>query len=133
MECYVFFTAFVVIPLSSLTVSFFYFHQDIMGGYYEGGNRIIRPFAPKPNKIDFGEMLSQWSSILKRVAITSKTRPRKSLIPESESAAPIPSNIIPAHTVTSMLKRLASDVFGPAPHPSKRVKRALPKAKPSKF
>ncbi|GAA0168203.1 hypothetical protein LIER_22971 [Lithospermum erythrorhizon] len=78
---------------------------------------IYATFASKPNEIDFGEMLSERHSIFTRVAITSKIKPNESLIPVLGSTPPLPTSTIPAHVVSSVLKRLASEISGPNTNP----------------
>ncbi|GAA0186213.1 hypothetical protein LIER_33501 [Lithospermum erythrorhizon] len=77
----------------------------------------------KPAEIDFDEMLSERPSLFTRVAITTKTRPRESLAPESAPAS-IPTILIP-----SMLKRMATEIPSSTSRPSKRTKTSSLKKK----
>ncbi|GAA0174158.1 hypothetical protein LIER_27604 [Lithospermum erythrorhizon] len=65
------------------------------------------------------------------VVITSKTKPRESLVPLPASAAPLSTGIL-AILIPSMLKRMAKEIPASTSRPSKRTKTSAPKQKPLK-
>ncbi|GAA0154548.1 hypothetical protein LIER_12495 [Lithospermum erythrorhizon] len=73
-----------------------------------------------PAGFDFDEMLSEQPSLFPRVAITTKTKPRASMVAESTPASPPVA--ISAILIPSMLKRLEKDVPASTSQPSKRAK-----------
>ncbi|GAA0141728.1 hypothetical protein LIER_35447 [Lithospermum erythrorhizon] len=83
----------------------------------------------KSNESDFDEMLSERPPLFTRMAITTKTKPRDSMVPESTSAAPLPSTVIVAPVVNSILKRMVKDIHASTSRPSNRLKKSLPKKK----
>ncbi|GAA0149571.1 hypothetical protein LIER_43064 [Lithospermum erythrorhizon] len=83
----------------------------------------------KPNEIDFEEILSERPSHFKRVVITSKAKPRESMVPESASATPLPITTIAAPTVNSILKSMAKDILASTSQLSKQLEKSVTKKK----
>ncbi|GAA0140742.1 hypothetical protein LIER_02037 [Lithospermum erythrorhizon] len=88
-----------------------------------------------PTDVDFDDMVSDRPSFFPRVTITTKTKPRASLVPESTSAPPqatasTPSPTIPLAKIPLMLKRLAREPPASDSQPGKRVKIPAPKKVP---
>ncbi|GAA0158682.1 hypothetical protein LIER_15640 [Lithospermum erythrorhizon] len=103
------------------------------------------PSDPPSWSVDFNDMVSDWPTLFPRVAITSKTKPRASMIPASSSTTPLasgpsppaPANpptttnspSIPLAKIPSMLKRLAREPPPSGSQPIKQLKVSAPKKK----
>ncbi|GAA0158498.1 hypothetical protein LIER_15506 [Lithospermum erythrorhizon] len=85
--------------------------------------------------VDFDDMVSDRPSLFCRVAITTKTKPGASMVPESTSTTPQatgsnpPQTTIPLAKIPSMLKRLAGEPPASNSQPTKRAKVPAPKKK----
>ncbi|GAA0182964.1 hypothetical protein LIER_30468 [Lithospermum erythrorhizon] len=85
-----------------------------------------------PADVDFDDMVSDRPTLFTRVAITSKTKPMASMVPESSSIPPSATSATPPTTlpptsilyanVPSMLKRLAREPPTSGSQPVKRIK-----------
>ncbi|GAA0173040.1 hypothetical protein LIER_26740 [Lithospermum erythrorhizon] len=68
-----------------------------------------------------------------RVKITSKVKPRESMVPlDFAPATPLPSTAVAVPQVRPILKRIASEFPIATSQPSKKAKKAVPSKKPSK-
>ncbi|GAA0157435.1 hypothetical protein LIER_14703 [Lithospermum erythrorhizon] len=78
-----------------------------------------------PQLVDFDDMLMERPFLFTRVAITPKTKPRESLIPEAVSSSPSATGVaLPTPSINPLLKRMASDAPTTS-QPSKRAKKSL--------
>ncbi|GAA0175146.1 hypothetical protein LIER_28381 [Lithospermum erythrorhizon] len=81
-----------------------------------------------PADVDFDDMVSDRPSPFSRVAITTKMKPRASMVPKSTFATPLasdshhPPTKVPVPKILSMLKRLAKETPTSSSKPTKRVK-----------
>ncbi|GAA0168182.1 hypothetical protein LIER_22954 [Lithospermum erythrorhizon] len=79
-----------------------------------------------PQLVDFNDMLMDRPSLFTRVAITTKTKPRESLVPEAVSSSPLPSGAtLPTPSINPLLKRMASDAPPATQHPKKAKKSSV--------
>ncbi|GAA0174432.1 hypothetical protein LIER_27822 [Lithospermum erythrorhizon] len=78
----------------------------------------------EPQLVDFDDMLMDRPSIFTRMAITTKTKPRESLLNEvTFTYPPATSVVLPTPSINPLLKRMASDAPS-ASQPSKKAKKS---------
>ncbi|GAA0145853.1 hypothetical protein LIER_36208 [Lithospermum erythrorhizon] len=76
-----------------------------------------------PQLVDFNDMLMDRPSVFTRMAITTKTKPRESLVLEAISSSPPATGVaLTTLSINPLLKRMASDAPN-ASQPSKRAKK----------
>ncbi|GAA0150598.1 hypothetical protein LIER_37139 [Lithospermum erythrorhizon] len=63
-----------------------------------------------PQLVDFNDLLMDLPSLFTRVAITTKMKPRESLVPKAVASSPLASGAtLPTPSINPLLKRMASD------------------------
>ncbi|GAA0150870.1 hypothetical protein LIER_09714 [Lithospermum erythrorhizon] len=89
--------------------------------------------ARQMEEVDFDAMLGERPSFFDRVKITSKVKPRESMVPpDFAPAAPLPSSSVVVPQVRPILKRIASEFPTTTSKPPKKAKKAVLSKKPSK-
>ncbi|GAA0138691.1 hypothetical protein LIER_00387 [Lithospermum erythrorhizon] len=75
-----------------------------------------------PGEVNFDGMVSDRPTLFTQVAITTKTKPRASMVPESSVPSILPPPFIPLEAIPSILKRLAREPPAFGSQPVKRIK-----------
>ncbi|GAA0152925.1 hypothetical protein LIER_11284 [Lithospermum erythrorhizon] len=78
--------------------------------------------STKPQLVDFNVMMMDHPSLFTRVAITTKTKPSESMVPEATSTSPhLPSAIVPTPSINPMLKRMKAKKYFPSKKKTSQV------------